>query len=124
MRGFAMGSFEWMELQTLARDIDTSRSRLATARSNKDHRLARVLEAEITAAEARRDRLLAHITTHLAGAPEPVPDPETTEGAGSRRALAPVGETLRDEADGERQPAELVERTLGIGAASPAAAPQ
>src|SRR5260370_25389094 len=104
MRGFAMGSFEWMELQTLARDIDASRSRLATPRSNKDHRLARVLEAEITAAEARRDRLLAHITTHLAGPPEPVLEPETMAGAGSRRALAPSAEPLPAQPACERPP--------------------
>src|ERR1700704_1195075 len=69
--GFAMGSFEWMELQTLTSDINASRSRLAQARSHKDHRLIRMLEGEIGAAEGRRDRLLADISTHLAGTPEP-----------------------------------------------------
>jgi hypothetical protein len=70
-----MSSFEWMELQTLTSDIAASRSRLAAARSAKDNRLARVLEQEITAAERRRDGLLANITDQVAGADEPAPQP-------------------------------------------------
>lgn len=119
-----MGSFEWMELQTLTSDINLSRSRLATARSSKDHRVARVLEAEIAAAEARRDRLLTRITTHLAGTPEAAPHPETTETADSRRALAPVGETPQDGGSAELASRELVDRTLESGAASSDAAPR
>jgi hypothetical protein len=61
-----MSSFEWMELQTLARDIIASRSRLAKARSEKDTRLVRALEEEINAAEKRRSQLLSHITDDLA----------------------------------------------------------
>lgn len=68
-----MSSFEWMELQTLTSDIAASRSRLATARSAKDNRLARVLEQEITAAERRRDELLANITNQVAGSGETAP---------------------------------------------------
>ena len=81
-----MSSFEWMELQTLTADIAASRSRLATARSGKDHRLARVLEQEIGAAEERRTRLLAHITSHVAGGAAPDLGP----GAGPPPATAPV----------------------------------
>ena len=66
-----MSSFEWMELQTLTGDINAARARLGQARSSKDQRLIRALEAEIGAAESRRDRLLSHISTHLAGTPEP-----------------------------------------------------
>ncbi len=66
-----MSSFEWMELQTLTGDINAARSRLGQARSSKDQRLIRALEAEIGAAEKRRDRLLLHISTHLADSPEP-----------------------------------------------------
>lgn len=62
-----MSSFEWMELQTLASDIAVARSRLADARAGRDDRLVRVLELEISAAEARRSDLVAHITTHMAG---------------------------------------------------------
>src|SRR5258708_13585945 len=73
-KGVAMNSFEWMELQTLTSEIAASRSRLVAARSGKDHRLARVLVGEITAAEQHRAQLLADITTDLAGGPgEPVP---------------------------------------------------
>src|SRR5205807_9162225 len=89
MRGFAMGSFEWMELQTLTSDINMSRSRLAQARSSKDHRLIRVLEGEIAAAEARRDRLLAHITTHLADHSEPAADAVTAKPADLGKVASP-----------------------------------
>jgi hypothetical protein len=119
--GLAMGSFEWMELQTLTSDITAARSRLAAARSKKDHRVIRVLEEEIAAAEARRARLLAHITTHLAGNPEPAPDPETTEGADAYRAGEPVEEPPRDEGEADQPSRELVDPTLADGAASPAA---
>lgn len=61
-----MSSFEWMELQTLASDIAIARSRLADARSVKDDRSVRVLEQEISTAEARRTRLVSHISSHVA----------------------------------------------------------
>lgn len=83
-----MGSFEWMELQTLTSDINASRSRLAAARANKDNRLIRVLEAEITEAEARRDRLLANITTNLAGPGEPSQNQLAADAAGMATAAA------------------------------------
>jgi hypothetical protein len=123
MRGFAMDSFEWMELQTLTSEIATSRSRLSTVRSSKDHRLARGLEKEITAAEARRRRLLAQLTSDLAGATERAPHPEAIEGAEFGPALAPVEETLRHDAEGSHQSLEFADRIAGSGAASPASAP-
>ena len=88
-----MSSFEWMELQTLTSDIAESRSRLAAARSGKDHRLTRVLEQEIRTAEERRNRLLAHITNHVASATE-----QTPRAAGSAPPLDPAEETAPDEA--------------------------
>src|SRR5687767_6043726 len=77
MRGIAMSSYEWMELQTLTSDIAASRARLAAARSAKDNRLARVLEQEIGEAERRRDLLLANITNQVASPTEASarPDP-------------------------------------------------
>lgn len=121
-----MGSFEWMELQTLTGDINASRSRLAAARANKDSRLIRVLEQEITEAEARRDRLLASITTNLAGVadaaqnlpaqtaaddgePEPVPEP-VAEDVGEPE-LEPVATAAAESevaaaVDGAEPPAE------------------
>jgi hypothetical protein len=79
MRGIAMSSYEWMELQTLTSDIAASRARLAAARSAKDNRLARVLEQEITEAERRRDLLLANITNQVAGPTENSPRPHPGE---------------------------------------------
>src|SRR6478735_3747153 len=71
MRGLAMSSYEWMELQTLTSEIAASRARLVAARSAKDNRLARVLEQEIGEAERRRDLLLSNITDQVAGQDEP-----------------------------------------------------
>src|SRR6266851_3584135 len=123
MRGFAMGSFEWMELQTLTSDINASRSRLAQARSSKDHRLIRLLEAEIAAAEARRDRLLAHITTHLADDTEPAADVATMKKAADLVAAVPAAEkSARDDDGGEEPSRELVASPGETGAASAAPA--
>lgn len=66
-----MGSFEWMELQTLTAEITAARSRLSAARSRKDHAHVRILQDEIAAAEARRDRMLADISTNLADSGRP-----------------------------------------------------
>ncbi len=104
-----MSSFEWMELQTLTSEITAARSRLAAARASKDQARVRALEEEITAAETRRDKLLAHISTDLAsdqqpaaraaamqaaaeaGLPEPaVAEPPAEEGAGKKRRAEPV----------------------------------
>ena len=68
-----MGTYDWMELQTLTNDIAAARARLAAARATKDIGKARGLEEEIARAESQRDRLLAHITTNLVAAPEPPP---------------------------------------------------
>jgi hypothetical protein len=70
-----MSSYEWMELQTLTAEIAASRARLVHARSTRDVGRVRALEEEISAAETRRDRLLAHITTNLVATPEPPPLP-------------------------------------------------
>jgi hypothetical protein len=66
-----MGTYDWMELQTLTNDIAAARARLAAARATKDIGKARGLEEEIARAESQRDRLLAHITTNLVAGPEP-----------------------------------------------------
>lgn len=68
-----MGTYDWMELQTLTNDIAAARARLAAARATKDIGKARGLEEEIARAEAQRDRLLAHITTNLVTADPPPP---------------------------------------------------
>src|SRR5712692_4535768 len=122
MRGFAMGSFEWMVLQTLTGDINTSRSRLAQARSSKDHRLIRLLEAEIAAAEARRDRLLAHITTHLADDTEPAAGVATMKDADLVAAVPAREKPARDDDAGEEPSRELVASPGESSAASAAPA--
>lgn len=117
-----MSSFEWMELQTLTSDINAARTRLATARANKDNRVARVLEQEITAAEKRRDRLVAHITTHLADVPEGAQQPEAIEGADLSRI--PAAQESPDRGEGEQPPAEFVDPIVGSGAPVPTPAPK
>ncbi|SRR5579885_3465838 len=82
-----MSSFEWMELQTLNADISAARSRLAAARADRNPGAVRILEEEITAAEARRSLLLAQITNHVAGDPEAAADPVP---AGKPAAAAPA----------------------------------
>lgn len=121
-----MGSFEWMELQTITSDISASRTRLSAARANKDNRLARMLEEEIAAAEKRRVELLAHITTHLADVPEGAARGAAMEASDPGRA-APAGdekfEGKFNETEGEQPPLELVDRIVGTGTPLPASAP-
>lgn len=105
-----MGSFEWMELQTLTSDINASRSRLTAARANKDNRLIRILEQEITEAEARRDRLLASITTNLAASSEAAQNPSTDPAAAAVTAeAAPVVEEAAAGGDAEAAAPEAAE---------------
>jgi hypothetical protein len=111
MRGVAMSSFEWMELQTLTSDITAARSRLAAARSKKDSRLIRVLEEEITTAEDRRARLLANITDQLSG------DAEQTAVA----AASPAGETAIVAPGGATTPPPAPEIAVTAAPAEPPA---
>lgn len=119
-----MGSFEWMELQTLNGEIADARSRLVAARSSRNPRVARGLEGEIIAAEARRTRLLAHLTTHLAANPEPALDPTMAEGATPQPSLAAAEESLPDDTGAEEQSRAVADLNLADSAAAPAPAPQ
>lgn len=83
-----MGSYEWMELQTLSAEIAAARSRLVAARSAKDHRRARVLEEEIAAAEGRRERLVVHITSNLVGGDATDPAGAAADGVAAVAAAA------------------------------------
>ncbi len=112
-----MGSFEWMELQTLTSDINASRSRLTAARANKDNRLVRVLEAEITEAEARRDRLLASITTNLAASGEAAQNPPPPEATDAAAAMSAGEEPTAAETAGESAAAEPAEEPAAEQAA-------
>jgi hypothetical protein len=100
--GFAMSSFEWVELETLTSDIETARSRLADARKRNNQGAVAMLETEITRAEKRRSQLLAHISTNVATGPEPA----ARAAAGSRQAAAPVVEAVPEEAKAEPPPDE------------------
>src|SRR6185503_18390299 len=82
-----MGTYDWMELQTLTNDIAAARARLAAARATKDIGKARGLEEEIARAESQRDRLLAHITTNLVTADPP---PATRGKGGEPPAASPI----------------------------------
>ena len=117
-----MSSFEWMELQTLTSDIAASRSRLAAARASKDNRLTRSLEQEITAAEERRNRLLAHITNHVAGAEDEARESQTK---GEESATVPDQPDEASDNDPASEPApEDPGPPSTDDAASPAAAPE
>jgi hypothetical protein len=118
-----MGSFEWMELQTLTSEITTARSRLTAARSSKNVGRVRGLEEEIAAAEARRSGLLAHITTNLADTPLAISGPKTTGGADASPVPLPVEEAVR-ESDAEQESGAPANRDLETGTASPAPPPQ
>lgn len=118
-----MGSFEWMELQTLTSDINASRSRLTAARANKDNRLVRILEAEITEAEARRDRLLASITTNLAASGEAAQNPPAPQAAEPAAEEAAAEEASAEEPAAETAAAEQAEEPPPQGAAEESVEP-
>lgn len=115
-----MGSFEWMELQSLVSEIAGSRSRLAAARRGKDHRLVRTLEQEITAAEERRTDLLAHISTHLADTPEAAAEPGARKSAAAARRAAAAAANPDDEQD--LPPLDLVNPIIDAATTAPDAA--
>jgi hypothetical protein len=65
LEGLAMGSFEWMELDTLTRQIEHSQSRLDAAKATKNLGLVQLLQKEIAGATERRARVLSDITKLL-----------------------------------------------------------
>lgn len=86
-----MSSFEWMELQTLTREIVAARSRLTAVRSGGNLEHKRALETEIAAAEERRIGLIASISTNLAGRPEPEQREEGMQAAVTNPAVGNDG---------------------------------
>ena len=101
-----MGSYEWMELQSLTSEIALSRSRLAAARKTRDVGRIRALEEEITSAEARRERLLAHITTNLVGSPEPAAAAKGGKAAEAAPEPAPPAKAAKGAEAPEPAPSE------------------
>lgn len=95
-----MALFEWIELETLNGEIAHSQTRLAAARSTRNHGLVKLLEREIGEAEVRRQRLLAHINRTLADSPD------------SRApAASPIGAVPAEKAQPQQQrdgPAERI----------------
>ena len=118
-----MDALEWVELQTLATEITNSRSRLVQARSRKDHRLARTLEEEIIAAERRRDRLVAHITTQFADAQHGGPQPAAIENSASPGA-ADAAAPPEPEAADPPPPAEAADAAVASEPAATASTPE
>lgn len=102
-----MSSFEWMELQTLTAEIAAARSRLAAFRSRKDQPGARALQEEITGAEERRDRLLAHISTNLSSEAEAAASPPAAPPAdpGAAPAASDAGPAQPETAQNRDEPA-------------------
>ncbi len=62
-----MGSFDWLELDTLTRDIEHTESRLDAARGTNNYGLVTLLQREVAEASKRRSRVLADITKALGG---------------------------------------------------------
>jgi hypothetical protein len=108
-----MSKFEWMELETLSKEIAHSQSRLDAARATKNHGLVKLLQREIGETAERRARILAGITKGLgvAGSARSHPNP------------VPVQTIEAEVAEGEQQRAEQVETSITTGVAAPEPTP-
>jgi hypothetical protein len=111
-----MGSYDWMELQSLTAEIATSRSRLVAARKTRDVGRVNALQEEISAAEARRERLLAHITTNLVSAPEPPPPTAKGAVAPAEAEAAPPTEAANNTAPAMAKGAAVAEEPAPVEA--------
>jgi hypothetical protein len=80
-----MGSFEWMEVETLSSEITALEARLEAAKGRHNYGLVKAVKEQITAAHQRRARYLAHISTSVAESFEPSPPLETSTEAKSRK---------------------------------------
>ena len=115
----AIGSFEWMELDTLAGEIATAEARVADARAHHDHRLVETRKQEIVALQRRYAQLLAHITTSLAGSDGSSPHPEMAEGDDPRQPHALPEEDREIVAGPDQQSAEVFELNTASRVAAP-----
>lgn len=95
-----MISFEWLELETLSREIANLEDRLRQAKSTNNHGLTRLLEQQLHETKARRPRILDEITRKMAStaadAPPPIPKPKKAKGAAAARVAdaSPAATTL------------------------------
>jgi hypothetical protein len=103
----AIGSFEWMELDTLASEIATAEARVADARAHHDHRLVETRKQEIVALQRRYAQLLAQITTSLAGSDGSSPHSEMAEEDDPRQPDGFLEEDRENVADLDQQSAEV-----------------
>ena len=62
-----MASLEWIELETLSREIGEAQLRLQAADVVDSFGVARTLEREIAEMEKRRGELFAHIASNVVG---------------------------------------------------------
>ena len=80
-----MGSFEWMEVETLSSEITALEARLEAAKGRHNYGLVKAVKEQITAAHQRRARYLAHISTSVAESLDPSPPQETVTEAQPRQ---------------------------------------
>src|SRR5882757_3343603 len=59
-------SFEWLECETVSREIADLEDRLASAKSTKNHGLMRLLEKNLGDNKRRREQVLEAISRHTA----------------------------------------------------------
>jgi hypothetical protein len=127
-----MGSFEWMEVETLSSEITALEARLAAAKSRHNYGLVKVVKEQITAAHQRRARYLSHISTSVAESLDPSRPLETSiEAQPEKEAIAapdrpsaepaePVTQEVPEElAEPDQQNAELV-GPIAISGVAPA----
>lgn len=80
-----MGSFEWMEIETLSSEITALEARLEAAKTRHNYGLVKVVKEQIIAAQQRRARYLAHISTSVAESLDPSRLQETSTEAQPRQ---------------------------------------
>jgi hypothetical protein len=98
-----MGSFEWMELETLSHEISSSQNRLEAARWAKDEPLIKSLQRNLAELEERRGQLLTRlgssVTSHGSEDEPPAPNAAVGEDRApdDRDADPPVAEAPAEE---------------------------
>jgi hypothetical protein len=123
IEGFAMGSSDWFELETLNGEIAHSQTRLSAARKTQNHGLVKLLQREIAEAEKWRSRLLGHITTRL-GSPDPAPAPQADHAAAWDVQADKAEDVQAEDAETVQHGSESVAEAPETGAASPDPAPR
>jgi hypothetical protein len=117
-----MGSFEWMEVETLSTEITALESRLAAAKSRHNYGLVKVVKEQIAAAQQRRGRYLAHITTSLAESLESPAESKTAPETPPRQRA--VGQKNRDEPAAPEPPSAELADPVAAEALEEAAEPE